>query len=241
MKEPLKEPFSQEYLNAFVDDELVDEERRRALARLETDHDFKEAVCERRTLKELVRGAYADVPVRLGASGRSWQPAWRHAVAAALLVVLGAAGGWLARDNAENGRLELAGLPSGYQAVALTGRPDPDKILLHLDSSEPERLAAVLDLAETLLDRRGAQARLNVVVNSYGVNLLRRDMSPYMDRIRSLEQRHANLAFVACGQTVARLKREGDRVELLPEARLAPSAIQEITSRMGEGWVYIKV
>jgi uncharacterized protein len=40
---------------------------------------------------------------------------------------------------------------------------------------------------------------------------------------------------------VARLKRDGVKVELLPVAYTASSAINEIMTRMGQGWVYVKV
>jgi hypothetical protein len=40
---------------------------------------------------------------------------------------------------------------------------------------------------------------------------------------------------------VARLKREGVTVALVPEAHTASSAINQITTRMGQGWVYVKV
>jgi hypothetical protein len=241
----MHEPASQEFLNAFLDGELAEDERERALARLEGDADFKARVCEARTLKEMVAGAYAELPTTgQAAAGRhGHRAAWRHGLAAGLLLLLGLGGGWLARDWQETPEVvdRLAGLPEGYRPVALTTQVDPDKVVLHLDSSEPTRLAAVLDLAERMLAERGAQGRVEVVVNSYGLNLLRQEVSPEGERIRRLAGRHANLSFVACGQTVARLGREGVKVVLLPEAEVAPSAIGEILTRMQQGWVYVKV
>ena len=239
----MKEPIAMDFLNAFVDDELVEGERAQALARLESDPDFKSAVCELRTQKELVRGAYADIHLSRQAPPRRASPIWRQALAAGLLLALGLGGGWLARDMTQPSMHmdRLAGLPTGYQPVALVDRVDPDKIILHLDSNEPDRLSAVLTLADKLLEQRGKDARLAIVVNSYGLNLLRQDISPYKEAIQRMSRNHSNLAFVACGQTVARLKREGVDVELIPEAEMATSAISEILNRMGQGWVYVKV
>ncbi len=70
---------------------------------------------------------------------------------------------------------------------------------------------------------------------------MRADVTPLRDRIENMARRHANLSFVACGQAVARLKREGVRVNLLPAAHTAASAINAIMTRMGQGWVYVKV
>lgn len=231
-----------EYLNAFLDGELTADERAQVMTLLESDPAFKARACEMRTLKEMVRGAYGEVPA---APARTRRPALHgvpQALAAGVLLVLGLGAGWMARDfsAAPPGYDRLAGLPDGYQAIALSERVDRDKVILHLDSGEPGRLAQVLDLAEQLLDRQPS-ARIEIVANSYGLDLLRADVTPLRDRIENMARRHANLSFVACGQTVARLKREGVRVNLLPVAHTASSAINAIMTRMGQGWVYVKV
>lgn len=232
----MSEP-SRDFMSAFVDGELSGEEQQRALTLLESDPAFQRGVCELRALKEQVRGAYPLPPVRQTEArfGHGLQ-----ALAAGLLLSLGLIGGWAARDKAYPS-ITPAGLPLEYRAVALHQRVDPDKVILHLDSGEIPRLHAALDLAERLLAERGGRGRVEIVANSYGLDLLRADITPLGERIDRLAARHANLAFVACGQTMARLKREGVKVELLPVARPASSAINEIMTRMGEGWVYVKV
>lgn len=243
------DPVSDEYLHAYLDGELAADERERALLRLEQDGDFKHRLCEARGLKERVKGAYADPPPASGRrgfrafAGYSIASAGRQALAAGILLAMGAGGGWLAHDGAAKAPAfdRLAGLPDGYRPVALAGQVDPDKIVLHLDTSDPGRLAAVLDLAERLLDQRGERGQVKIVVNSHGLNLLRQETSPFGTRIGGMAARHPNLEFIACGQTVARLSREGVVVDLLPQARVANSAIGEILERMQQGWVYVKV
>lgn len=238
----MKEPLSQEYLNAFVDGELAAAERETAMRRLEEDPEFKSAVCELRVMKELVRGAYGEAPARRSPLAWRCPPAWRQALAAGLLLGLGLGGGWFAHGLAQPDRLEhLAGLPDGYTPIALASAVSPDKIVLHLDSGDPARLDAALDLADRLLDQRGRHAQVEIVANSNGLNLLRRDVSPYRERIAALARRHANLSFRACAQTIARLRQEGVEVVLLPEADVATSAIGEILGRMRQGWVYVRV
>ena len=240
--EPADRGASPEYLGAFLDGELSAEERTRVLALLDSDPDFKVRACEMRTLKEMVRGAYGEVPA---APALARRPAWLgapQALAAGVMLALGLGLGWLARDSSQAAPTydRLAGLPEGYQAVALSEQVDSGRIILHLDSGEPGRLAKVLDLAERLLDRQPS-ARIEIIANSYGLDLLRADVTPLRERVEAMARRHANLSFVACGQTVARLKREGVEVELLPVARTATSAINAIMTRMGQGWVYVKV
>ncbi len=242
MNDTMNEPISQEYLNALVDGELTSDELERAYRRIEGDSSFKARVCETRTLKEMLKGGYADLPPTRATRGRGfdWLP---QAMAALLVLAVGLGGGWLARGEFEQPpRVDrLAGLPSGYQPVSLTAQVDPGKVLLHLDSNEPARLEAVLDLAERMLQEGGGNARVEVVVNSYGLNLLRQDVSPYRERIARLADSHANVAFVACGQSIARFKRDGVQVRLVPQASVASSAIGEILGRMRDGWVYVKV
>lgn len=241
----MKEMLTPDLLNAFVDGELAADEREHVMALLQSDPEFKMRACELRTLREMVKGAYAEVPATpVDANvGKVHSSGLKQAIAAGLLLALGLGGGWMARDQigTETDHDRLSGLPGGYRAIALAEQVDPGKIILHLDSGDPGRLASVLDLAEKLLKQHGPSARIEIVANSSGLDLLRTDVTPLAPRIADMARHHANLSFVACGQTVARLKREGVRVDLLPDAHTATSAINEIMTRMGQGWVYVKV
>jgi hypothetical protein len=137
-----------------------------------------------------------------------------------------------------------AAIPGGYQAVSLAREADPNRVILHLDSAAPERMRAVLDQAELLLDeaeRQGRTMQLEILANSRGIDLLRAGVSPYAARMAHMKQRYANLQWVACGQSLARFTSEGQKVELLPATRTAPTAIGEIVTRLQQGWTYIRV
>jgi intracellular sulfur oxidation DsrE/DsrF family protein len=132
---------------------------------------------------------------------------------------------------------------AAFQPVSLAREPDPTRILLHLDSGKPERMEAALDHADRLLveaERQGRRMQLEIVANSYGLDLLRAG-NPYADRIERMRQRHANVQWVACNQTIARLNSLGAAITLLPAARIAPSAIGEIVTRLQQGWTYVRV
>ena len=105
-------------------------------------------------------------------------------------------------------------------------------------------MLAVLDQAERLLDeaeRQGRAMQIEVIANSRGIDLLRAGHSPYAARMARMSQRHANLHWVACSQTIARFANEGQKVELLPATRTAPTAIGEIVTRLQQGWTYVRV
>ncbi len=87
---PQNKIFSDEFLNAFVDDQLTAEEKSQAYLRIGQDQTLNREVCELRKVQDLVRLAYRDIP--LPAAGHPSTP--RRAglglgIAATLLLALG--------------------------------------------------------------------------------------------------------------------------------------------------------
>ncbi|MFP4695617.1 MAG: hypothetical protein ACLFQD_03835, partial [Thiohalospira sp.] len=66
------------------------------------------------------------------------------------------------------------------------------------------------------------------------------DGSATAGRIRNLLSDHPGLKVYACGNTIARLQRRGEQVELLEGTRRASSAVDLIVDRLQDGWRYIK-
>lgn len=237
---------SDETLHAFVDGQLDVADNEALIARLRSDSALAERVCDLRNLKNMVRLAYTEPPrvsSSIGLEARRW-PRTQRCAAACLILLVGLTSGWVLRGlEASPGTAQLNVL-DGYQPVSLATAPDPNRIVLHLDSDEPTRMEAVLDRAEALLDeaeRQGRTIELEVVANSHGINLMRAGVSPHAARIARMTERHANLHLIACSQTIARYTSQGHKVELLPVAQAAPTAIGEIVSRLQQGWTYVKV
>lgn len=236
---------SDETLQAFVDGELDAPESAKLIAQMRDEPTLAQRVCELRELKSMVRVAYARPPQgsgRVGQAPRAERSRLMQRCAyACLFLTLGLGAGWAARGI--GGTVQDAGW-DGREVVSLAARPDPGKVLLHIDSGMPEKMLDVLDQAERYLDRAEAEGRamhLEVVANSRGLNLLRAGYSPYAERIAQMRQRHANLHFIACSQSVARFASEGEEVVLLPAARTAPTAIGQIVGRLQQGWTYVRM
>lgn len=238
---------SDETLHAFIDGQLDVADSEVLIARLRADQVLSQRVCGLRSLQSMVRLAYAEPPQVADALHSSHsRPLIRRCAVGCLVLLAGLIAGWGLRGGVESEAIARAPLAAldGYQPVSLAYRPDPSRIVLHLDSDDHSRMAAVLDRAEALLDeadRQGRMIELEVVANSHGINLMRAGVSPYAGRIARMTQRHANLHLVACSQTIARYTSEGQKVELLPVARAAPTAIGAIVSRLQQGWTYVKV
>lgn len=238
---------SDEILHAFVDGELGIAESEALIARMREDRELEQRVCALRGLQTMVRLAYAVPPEAAGRPSRRAprrQRLQRYAVGS-LILLAGLSGGWVLRDAVpEAGSVPGLSVSGGYQTASLAREADPNRVMLHLDSAAPAKMLQVLDQAERLLDQAETEGRamqLEIIANSRGIDLLRAGHSPHAARIARMRQRHANLHWVACGQSIARFTGEGQTVELLPATRIAPTAIGEIVTRLQQGWTYVRV
>ena len=226
--------FSDEHLNAYIDNELGAQECDEILAAIVEDAELGRRLCALRSIKELVRHAYGHIPAgRRKRNGRA--SLWGGALAASVALVAGVLIGW-------QGHRAAAVSPSGSLLAWAGGlfAPQPARVLLHLDSSQPERMEEALDLAEAYL-AKASNARVEIVVNNAGLDLLREQSTPYAARIASLASRHEMLAFVACGNAIARYRNAGLDVTLVPEAKVAGTAVEHVVERVRQGWTYLKI
>jgi len=237
---------SDEILHAFIDGELDVAESEKLIARMQDDKALSQRVCVLRSLRSMVRLAYAEPPVVEGRPPVVHRRQLMQRCAFGCLVLLaGLSSGWALRGlESQAVAARPAAVAEGYRTVSLTREADPNHIILHIDSAAPDRMRAALDQADRLLDgaaRQGRAMQLEIIANSRGIELLRAGHSPFAERIARMQQLHPNLNWVACGQSIARLTSEGEKVELLPATRTAPTAIGEIVSRLQQGWTYVRV
>lgn len=230
---------SDEMLGAFLDGQLDGPDRIRVIEALRAEPTLAARLSELRQDMELLALAYRDPP---GAAARraagAVRGAWRAgALAACALAALGALatlGLWRSPES-----------PAPLREIAQLdpAAPRASRLIVHLGSLERARVQGTLDVLERTLREaaaRGEPLQVELIANAEGLGLLR-DGSPYAGRVRELAGRHENLAFLACGIAMenARLA-EGAEVRLLPEARRVPAALEQILSRLREGWTYVR-
>ncbi|MEZ5615527.1 MAG: hypothetical protein R3E35_09950 [Rhodocyclaceae bacterium] len=226
--------FSSERLNAFVDNELGPQEREEILAALAEDAGLGQRLCELRSAKELVRHAYGSLPPT-----RRKQPRrvtlWSGALAAGVALVVGVLVGWQGHraSQAEPAQEASAWIGNLFAAA-------PERVVIHLDSSQIERMESALDMAEAYLAKAG-RAKVELVVNNSGLDLLREETTLHAGRIARLAARYEMLTFVACGNAIARYRNVGLDVTLVPEAKVAGTAVEHIVDRVRKGWTYVKI
>ncbi|HTY98448.1 MAG TPA: hypothetical protein VMB75_01340 [Rhodocyclaceae bacterium] len=227
---------SDEVLNAFADGELDAVEKARLLNLAAKDDLLRERVCRLWQLKETVKGAYPLPPAEPQPRRLSRWNGFGQAMAATLALAVGIVAGWLAHDDREISR---------YAGLQLYARNmNEGRVVLHLSSAAPDRLKAALDEADELAgskDRAGRPVQVELVANGDGLTLLRSGYSPYSARIAALRRKHPNLTFIACDNTLAFLRQAGEDTTLLPEAIVAPSALDQIMMRLQQGWAYVRI
>jgi uncharacterized protein len=237
--------ISDEFLNSFVDNQLDTAEKTQAFDAISQNETLKERVCELRGLKELIQHAYSQPPVQRRSTIRQLRP-WKkqlQALAACLLLLLGGISGWITHSwsNRQNSH-ELAAIIQSTPSINAIA--DTRKIIVHLSTSSPMKLKAALDETESLLDnyrRANHQVQVELIANKQGVDLLRSNVSAYKERISLMHDKYPNLNFFVCGQTIAKLKNNGENVQLLPHTGIASSAADQINKRLHEGWGYVRI
>lgn len=239
-----KTMYSDEQLEAFIDDEINLSERAAFMEALEQDGELANRVCELLHVKDTVKLAYRESPqsshpdARLKKRRRN--SIVSRAIAATLFFTLGALSGLAMQSQSGSAHPES---PLASNAN-LPAENEYRHIIFHISTSDPARLGRALDDAEALLtsyENKPELVQLEVIANTEGLSLLRRDTSPYVDRIRTIFQTHNNVSFLACSRTIEKLRLKGIDVHLIPEATVIPGALEQIVDRLQQGWVYIRV
>lgn len=239
---------SDELINSFIDEELSPVEQSQLLEAINADKELSAKVCDTQRVKALVSHAYQHAPLARPADsyGRGLLK-YRDVLVAGLVLVVCATGGWYARSwwdpaDLQGNIQEVRYLQPAQLAGNWTGQ---QKVVLHVGSSDPAKLKASLDQAEYLLSAArdtGRPLKMELIVSSGGLNLLRTGVTPYADRIKSMQQSYGNLVFVACSQSINKLHEKGVKVDLLSEVTRTPdSALEVVISRLKDGWTYVSI
>lgn len=243
----MSSPFSDEHLNAYLDNQLDSEERSLLLEELRRDQELAARVCKLQKVQNMVQLAYHNVATEQSGvqrKSRRWQLYFAQAASALLILGTGLTIGWFTHDAWKRpaSLFELA------QSAQVAAQPQPDdelKLMLHVNSDDPVRLKTVLDEAEYLLhtsDKNHRKIRIEILTNGEGLKLLQRGNVPYAEKVSSLSQHYRNVRFMACRIALNRYQEEhGISLELLPNVVVVPSAMHEALLRQREGWTYLRI
>jgi len=253
--------LSDETLNALVDNEFPAAERSELLAHLQTDKVSKERACEISYLKDRVKTAYSDIPqptsnLKTDNAKQRFSRMVASVFFALIVIGLGVVG-FNNSFNLENHNTTTHRTsPNAMQRLVML---DPDgrgqnlsqnnseelRIVFHVSNTTRLNADELLDDIEGLLQQsiqNNQQIRVEVVAHATGLDLLRERLSTAKPRISAMSKQYPELTFVACLNTVDRLKREkGIDVRLISEATSTRSGVAHVVMRQQQGWLYIQV
>ncbi len=225
--------ISEELLNSFIDGQITNEERQEILQLLEQDKQLAAHVCELQRIKQRVKLAYDQVPPsRLPDTVIRKSNLLPRIAAAITIFCMGIL-------------LGVAGLKQqATSSEQLAATDSMTRVLVHLTSSDSESgLNTLTNLEQMLLEYRskGQNVRVEVVANGHGIDLLRKETTPFAGLIARLAADYKNLSFAACKNTIDQMQITSDeQFDLIPEAKLIESGIVEVIERQKQGWTYIR-
>ncbi|MDH5518389.1 MAG: DsrE family protein [Gammaproteobacteria bacterium] len=243
----MKQDVSNELLGAYVDDELACAEKRALAEQIKSDADIAERAQALLDLKTSIKAAYPESlasaqPATVTKSAR--RRYLQLSVAASFIMGLGVLLGITLNKSDGAGIFTAAADKTLYGIKVQPLTQQQNKVLLHISSSDLDKLNFLLTRTERLLtDAQHSQQKLNieVVANSEGIDLLRKNTSPYTQRIQALQAKYNNLQFIACKNSIQRLKKKGYNVQMIDGVKQDSPALDTIINRMDKGWTYIKI
>jgi len=241
----MKETFSDEHLNAYLDNQLDADERGQLLDALRQDGDLSARVCKLQKVKEMVQLAYHNFDAEHSIQQpQNRKPAW-PALAASFLLAMGLLTGWFANSQfGHEPRLVEMAKAAQTSNTRATGQ-DEWRIVLHVDSADPDRFNVMLDETEQLLKTSAQQqqkVRVEILTNGGGLMLVEQGNQSYTRRLQALSKQYDNLGLLVCQRALDKLQSEkGVQLDLVPEATVVESAMNQVIKRQQEGWAYIRI
>ncbi len=239
----MSKTVSEELLNAYLDNELDEKDTRFIDLQIKNDAQLQHRIEQLQDLKFKIQASYASVspPVHHQIRPANKKLMLPVAMAASVALCVGLASGWYSHAY-----LDSTSASGNYLlGVKLQDlKPQDNKIIIHLAQNDMVLFDQALSKAETLLtlfESLNQQGKVHVLANSYGMDLLRSDKTPYYERITNMMQTYDNVEFVACTNTIKRLKSSGKNIALLPGVKVHGPVINEIVSSLQDGWTYLKI
>ncbi|VAX10323.1 hypothetical protein MNBD_GAMMA25-85 [hydrothermal vent metagenome] len=239
--------FSDERLNAFIDNEIDVAEKQQLFDAFRHDEALRKRTCELQKAHDLVKLTYQSVEppesyqTPLRSKSRPW---FMQSMAAGILVVVGSLLGWFTHQqiSPKNGLLELAHV---VESPRIANADNTRKIMLHVSTNDEYRLNIMLEETEHLLKasrRENEKVFVEILTNGPGLELVKKSGSPSAQRLQRLQSRYDNLFVTACAQAIERVRiDQGIELELIPNTTIVRSSLSEVLERQREGWTYIRI
>jgi len=129
-------------------------------------------------------------------------------------------------------------------AAAPAGAMEKHRLALQISDSDPAKMNAVLNVAANVSKYyadKGDEVEIQIVAFNAGLNMLRQDKSPVLDRLKSFKQGMPNVAFMACENTLEAMTRaEGKEPPLVDNATRVPAGVVTLIELGEKGWTIVR-
>ncbi len=129
-------------------------------------------------------------------------------------------------------------------AFAPANAMEKHRLALQISDASPEKMNAVLNVAANVskyYSDKGDEVEIEIVAFNAGLNMLRADKSPVLERLKSFKQGMPNVAFMACQVTIDSVTRhEGKEPPLVDNAGRVPSGVVTLIELAEKGWTIVR-
>jgi len=232
-------------INAYVDDELSDDDRLEMLTAMRNNPELAREAWELSNLKNQLQLAYSTPPGMDASTTKQRRGAWTAIAAGVVMLTAGLTGGWL-MGQSPSGTERFVMLDSQGRGQTPASAESPEtRIVFHLTTPNQAEAGELLEDVEQMLtayQRDGRPLRVEIVSHGEGLDLLRARLSEHKQKIHQLANVFENLTFVACKNTIDRVEvSEGIEINVLPDVEITASGVNHVVKRQKQGWAYIRV
>jgi len=129
-------------------------------------------------------------------------------------------------------------------AFASASAMEKHRLALQISDNDAVKMNAVLNVAANVskyYSDKGDEIEIEIVAFNAGLNMLRQDKSPVLDRLKSFKQGMPNVSFMACENTLAAMTRvEGMEPPLVDNAQRVPAGVVTLIELGEKGWTIVR-
>ncbi len=142
--------------------------------------------------------------------------------------------------------LALAFLIAVQPAFA-AGKDKVHRLALQISDESPEKMTTVLNNAANVsryYSEKGEEVEIKVVAFNAGVNMMRTDKSPVLERLKSVTESLPNLTLEVCGNTLEGMAhRENKKVSDIPlfaGSKIVTAGVVELIELSEKGYTIVR-
>ena len=245
-----KHNYSDEYINAYIDGELDNDERKQLLFDEQLDSELASRINDARMLKEKVQLTYADIKNTKHEKNSFNCVAFfnRHRALAASFLLMTSIATIFALNTGNDEHILVArqlmkNTPPTLTADLNTAIGNEQRIVLNISSYDAKSFSETVNMIDTVLSRHSDDNSfsMEIVANKQGLKALDVESSTHAIQLNQLADRYNNLEIIACAKSLADLATDGNPVKLMKSIIVTPSAAQQVAKRASAGWLYLKL